>query len=308
MNKIIPIFIAAVIGGGALGLALNNLQGTDGDSFAAGQQLSANISQVMPISWNQTSTPDVRATSAILTEINAQGGKNVIWAKNAGQKSPIASLTKLMTAVIAVEFYKQDQNIIITKRAVDQMDQAGLLNPGESFGLEGLLKIMLVESSNDAAFALTELMGGPDGFVSLMNLKAYDLGLNSTYFFNPNGLDPEDTGSPAEQINYSTANDLVNLARYIVSEHPEIVEISGKKELAVYSDNGQFHHELQSTNELLGRIPGIIGGKTGTTARAGGCLLLIIKGKSPETYLVAVVLNSPDKFADMKRIIENYGL
>jgi len=310
MNKIIPIFMAAVIGGGAFGLTINALQNAE-NGFAVNKQFSANVAQNANVStttnWKQKSPPVIQAASAVLTEVGG-GGQSVVWAKNADKKSPIASLTKLMTAIIAAEFYKQNQNITITKQAVEQLDAAGFLRPGERLNLEELLKIMLVESSNDAAFALTEPMGGPNGFVGLMNLKARDLGLNRTYFFNPNGLDPEDAGSPPEQINLSTANDLVNLAKYIVSEHPEIMRILGEKKSAVYLNNGQFHHNIQSTNELLGQVPDIIGGKTGTTDRAGGCLLLIIRGKTPGTYLIGVVLNSPDKFADMEKIIENYGL
>jgi len=311
MNKIIPTFIVAVIGGGIFGLVLNVFGGFGGD-FAANKQLSANIAQIttnpLATDWKQVSPPEIRAVSAVLTEITANGQYNVIWEKKAQQISPIASLTKLMTAVIAAEFYQQNQNITVTKRATEQLDAAGFLKIGERLNLENLLEVMLIESSNDAAFALTEPMGGPNGFVDLMNLKARDLGLNHSYFFNPSGLDPEDTNSPEEQINYSTANDLVILVQYITFEHPKIVKILSKKELALYLDNGQFHHNLQNTNELLGQIPNIIWGKTGTTDKAGGCLLLTIKGKSPGTYLVAVVLNSPDKFDDMKKIIDNYGL
>lgn len=312
MNKVVPIFIAAVIGGGMFGLVFNFLEGF-GDDFSANKQVSANIAQIIinpaaTADWKQTAPPEIRALSALLTKITANGQRSIIWQKRAEQISPIASLSKLMTAVIAAEFYKQNQNITVTKRAVEQLDAAGFLKIGERLNLENLLKIMLIESSNDAAFALTEPMGGPNGFVHLMNLKARDLGLSHSYFFNPSGLDPEDTNSPEEQINYSTANDLVVLVQYIVREHPEIAKILGEKGLALYSDNGQFHHNLQNTNELLGQIPNIIWGKTGTTDKAGGCLLLTIKGKSPGTYLVAVVLNSPDKFADMKKIIDNYGL
>ena len=303
--------MAAVIGGGAFGLTINALQNT-GNGFIIDKQLGANIVQntngSTTVDWKQKPAPVVQAANAVLTEVGSSNQQNIIWAKNADKQSPIASLTKLMTAVIAAEFYKQNQNIIITKQAVEQLDAAGFLRVGERLNLQELLKVMLIESSNDAAFALTEPMGGPNGFVGLMNLKARDLGLNRTYFFNPNGLDPEDTGSPLEQINLSTTNDLVSLVKYIVSEHPEIAKILGEKGLALYSDNGRFHHNLQSTNELLGLIPSIIGGKTGTTDRAGGCLLLIIKGKTPGTYLIGVVLNSPDKFGDMKKIIENYGL
>jgi len=315
MNKIISIFIAAIIGGGVFGLSLNGLHKAE---FAK-NQFSANVNQTdqellanstsTTNGWKRNPAPEVQAKSAILVEIARNNGQqNIIWAKKADQESPIASLTKLMTAVIAAEFYQQNQNIIVTKRAIEQLDEAGNLRAGERLNTEKLLKIMLLESSNDAAFALTEPMGGPEGFVALMNLKAQDIGLGHTRYFNPNGLDPEDTQSPPDQINHSTAIDLVKLAQYTVGYHPEILEILGEKEISLYSGDAQFYHQLQTTNELLDRNPNIIGGKTGTTERAKGCLLLILKGKTPGTYLVAVVLNSPDKFGDMEKIISNYGL
>ena len=161
-----------------------------------------------------------------------------------------------------------------------------------------LLYIMLIESSNDAAFALAEVIG-VKGFVDLMNLKAKDMGLEDTRFFEPTGLDPED---PAQPVNYSSAQDLVKLGKYLLSEHPEILETLGKKEYPLYLENGVFHHTLQNTNELLGEIPGIIAGKTGFTERAGGCLILILEGKNPGTYLINVILNSPDKFEDMRKL------
>ena len=212
----------------------------------------------------------------------------------------IASLTKLMTAVIGSEFYYSSLPIEISKKAVNQPEEAGNLEVGEVLNVEKLLYIMIIESSNDAAFALTQPMEKAEAFVDLMNLKAKDMGLKNTRFFNPTGIDPEKDG---EDFNFSTAEDLVKLTKYILKK-PLILEILGKKEYNLYFENGVLHHILHNTNKLLGEIPGIIGGKTGFTEKAGGCLILILKGRKPNTYLINVILNSPERFEDMKKLTD----
>lgn len=307
MKKIISIFLIAIVSGAIVGFGINDLQKT---TFAYKQSFAANIERAAS-TGNQITAPaqepKIAATSALLAEITENGEPKIIFAKNQAQKNPIASLTKIMTAVIAAEFYEKNQTIVINKQAIDQLDASGNLKPGEQFNLSDLLRVMLIESSNDAAFALTEPMAGPSNFVALMNLKAKDLGMENTAFFNPNGLDPEDAQLLAEQINQSTVFDLAKLAQYVVYHHPKITKILSEKEIAVYSQGGEFYHPLANTNELLGKFSSIIGGKTGTTERAGGCLLLILQGKNPPSRFAAVVLNSPDKFKDMENIITAYG-
>jgi len=307
MKKIISIFLIAIVSGAIVGFGINDWQKT---TFAYKQSFTANIEQAASQADSLTAPgqePKIAAASALLAEITENGEPKIIFAKNQEQKNPIASLTKIMTAVIASEFYEKNQTIIINKQAIEQFDASGNLKAGEQFNLNNLLRVMLIESSNDAAFALTEPMAGPAGFVALMNLKAKDLGLENTAFFSPSGLDPEDAGLPAEQINQSTVIDLAKLAQFVVYHHPEITKILSEKETAVYSQGNEFYHSLVNTNELLGKFSSIIGGKTGTTERAGGCLLLILQGKNPPSRFVAVVLNSPDKFKDMENIITAYG-
>jgi D-alanyl-D-alanine carboxypeptidase len=242
----------------------------------------------------------IEAKSAISIEIDLEGKEKIIFEKNTKQKMPIASLTKLMTAIVATEFYDPSLWVQISKDAVEQEEENGNLKVGEILKVEELLPIMLCESSNDAAFALAEVIG-IEGFTDLMNLKAKDIGLMNTRFFNPTGLDPDD---PAQPTNYSTAQDLVKLIKYLLKNHPEIIEILTKKEYPLYLENGVLHHILKNTNKLLGEIPEIIGGKTGFTERAGGCLIEILKSKKPDSYLIIVILNSPDRFGEMKKLIE----
>lgn len=242
---------------------------------------------------------EIKAESAISVEIDKEGKERVLFRKKDIQKMPIASITKLMTAVVASEFYSPSFKIQISKTAVSQEGEYGNLKVGEILQVQDLLYVMLIESSNDAAYALGEVIG-IEGFRDLMNLKAKDMGLASSRFFNPTGLDPKTPDQPA---NYSTAEDLVKLAKYLLKD-TLILDILSKKEYELYLENGVFHHTLQNTNELLREISGVIAGKTGFTERAGGCLLLITEGRRPGNYLINVILNSQDKFEDMRKLIE----
>ncbi len=242
---------------------------------------------------------EITAESAISVEIDQAGNERVLFSKEEIKKMPMASITKLMTALIASEFYYPSLKVQISKVAVGQEEEYGRLKVGEILTVENLLHVILIESSNDAAFALGEIIG-IEGFLDLMNLKARDMGLENSKFFNLTGLDPENSNQP---INYSTVRDLVKLTGYLL-KNPLILEILSKKEYELYLENGVFHHTLQNTNELLGEIPGIVGGKTGFTERAGGCLLLIMEGSGPGNYLVNIVLNSSRKFEEMRKLIE----
>ena len=262
----------------------------------------AQISQNYNLQDRNFENLEIEAKSGISVEIDSQGKEIVLFKKNENEPMPIASLTKLMTAIVVLEFYDPELRVQISKEAISQAENNGELKMGEILKVKDLLYIMLIESSNDAAYALTEIIG-PEGFQDLMNLKAKDMGLNMTHFFNPTGLDPEDSTEPT---NYSTAQDLVKLVKYLLKEHPEILKILAEKEYPLRLENGVLHHLLRNTNELLGEIPEIIGGKTGFTERAGGCLIEILKGRRAGTYLINVILNSPARFEDMKKLIASY--
>jgi len=222
----------------------------------------------------------------------------ILYEKNSHAKLPIASLTKLMTALIVQEFYKEDFKIRVNKLAINQEEAIGQLKVGEYLRVSDLLKIMLLESSNDAAFALSEAMG-QEGFVYLMNKKAQELGMSETMFFNSTGIDNSST------TNYSTCFDLYKLAKEIV-KNQKIIEILSEKEYPLYLENGKLHHKLLNTNLLLGEIPEIIAGKTGYTKEAKGCLLEILKSQDEngDFYLFTIVLGSDDRFQDTRELIK----
>lgn len=246
----------------------------------------------------------ILAESAISVELSENGRERVVFEKNSRQPRPIASISKLMTAIVAEEFYHPELQIQVSKNSVSQNGETGSLTVGEILRVSDLLHIMLIESSNDAAFSLAEVVG-VEGFAELMNLKAEEIGMNSSRFFEPTGLDPE---NDRESPNLSSAEDLVRLAEYIILKKPQILEIISKKEYPLYLENGTFHHLLRNTNQLLWELPNIVGGKTGFTEKAGGCLLVITKGRRPGAYFINVVLNSPDRFGDMEKLISKTKL
>ena len=241
----------------------------------------------------------VSAKAAGLFSFNRQQTK-IIFSKNISKKMPIASLTKLMTAIIASDFYDPNMEIKISKEAVEQAEEAGELKVNEKLRVKDLLYIMLIESSNDAAYALTQPME-EKSFVELMNIKAKKIGMVNTHFYDPTGLDREDKkdGTPE---NISTVEDLSKLVKYIVKNYPDILKITSIKEYKLILENGEFHHILKNTNKLLGEVKNIVGGKTGNTDRAGQCLILVIKKN--KDYLISIVLGSKDRFSDSLRIIK----
>jgi len=248
----------------------------------------------------------INARAAIAAEINSKGNEEILFERKYKKPLPIASITKLMTALVIFdlkETYNPSQLITISKEAVGQEGDSkwGGLKVGEKLSVKNLLHMALIESNNDAAFALTEPIG-EKGFVDLMNMEARKIGLTNTRFFNPTGLEPDE---PNGSINYSTTGDLVKLAQYILKNYPRIFEITTNQSYAILKPNGAIHHFIpESTNKLLGKVPGIIGGKTGWSPKALGCLLLILKNSKGNGYFITVVLGSNDRFGDMEKIIK----
>jgi len=242
---------------------------------------------------------DLQVKAAISVLVDSQGGEGekVIFKKNSNERLPIASLTKLMTANIVLENYDLSREIKISEEAVLQEGEAGKLMAGKIFSVEYLLYPLLMESSNDAAFALANDYNGmtEEKFVELMNLKAGDLGLENTYFVNSTGLDPK---QPGHLINYSTAEDLVKFTKYLLKKSL-IWEILATPKFSLYGP------ELINTNGLLGKIPNIVGGKTGFTDQAGGCMLLVSKNKKGN-FLINVILgalSSSARIEEMEKLI-----
>lgn len=253
--------------------------------------ISENISEI-------DQTIEVNAESAISIESNLLGYEKIIIAKDIDKKLPIASLTKLMTAVIVLDSYNLSDIIVIDKIADSQEPMKQDVKLGDSMTVGNLLDIMLIRSSNKAAFALAE---GPkialgsmvmaQRFIGLMNMKAREIGMDNTFFVDPTGLSDD---------NISTANDLSKLAEYILKnkKYSKISEISKIKKIYIPGFG-----EVENTNELLGEIPDIVCSKTGFTTTAKGCLLLVVNNPNNDNYLINIVLGADDRFSEMKKIV-----
>lgn len=239
----------------------------------------------------------INARAAISIEINKDGRRITLFEKNKDERLPIASLTKLMTALIAFEKYNLEEEVVISNRAI--LNNEMFFKQGEVFAVRDLLYSVLMESNNVAAQALAEKMG-EGKFIALMNGKAVELGLTDTHFYNVTGLDSNNFQGSS---NSSTCKDLTNLVAYILKEKPFIWEISKNLEYELYDVNGIFHHRVENTNKLLNKWPDILGGKTGWTPIANGCLVMVMENPVDDGFIVNVILGSQNRFEEMENLI-----
>ncbi|NCN58469.1 hypothetical protein COW99_06060 [Candidatus Roizmanbacteria bacterium CG22_combo_CG10-13_8_21_14_all_38_20] len=233
--------------------------------------------------------PEVSARAAYIYEPDAG---LVLYDKNANQKLAPASTTKLITALVALDYYQLDDVIEVRGLATDGKTME--LFYGERMSVENLLYGALVHSANDAAFVLADnYPGGVDAFVIKMNEKGKELGLENSSFANPIGYDHPDQ--------YVTARDLAILGLYVLN-NPTLAHMVGTKAITVADASYTYFHDLATVNELLGEIPGVAGVKTGFTAEAGENLVTTVSRNGQKVMLV--VLGSKDRFADTRVLID----
>ena len=250
--------------------------------------------------WN-VEEPTVNAKAAIVMEIkNKQDGpfeEKILFQENIQKPLPIASLTKLMTALVVADNMDLNKNIKITKEAVAQEGEAGKLVVGEELPVKTLLYAMLMESSNDAAFALASDIG-VENFVGLMNAKAKNLQLKNTSFANPIGFD--------DPKNFSTAFDVTKILEYGLN-NKTIAEALKTQSMETTDMLGKFFHSWKNTNKLLEALPNVVGGKTGLTNAAGGCVALAVNNPKNDSKIVSVLLGAEDenkRFEETKKLID----
>jgi len=315
MKKGTKIFIIALILSLPFWWGINNLKKNLSDFFFW-YELSKNpqifITEINPerklgpIRNKNIEDLEIEAKSAISILLTKNGTEKTLFEKDINNKLPLASLTKLMTAYVILENYNLSKEIKVTKEAVNQEGDFGKLEIGRIYTVEYLLYPLLMESSNDAAFALVNDYEGMnrESFVGLMNQTAEKINLESTYFFNPTGLEPEEDKLTA-QLNYSTVANLVKLTKELLKK-PLIWEILSTPAYSLYGP------ELRNTNELLwdealSWRTMIVGGKTGYTEKAGGCIVLVLKTPKNKGYLINIILGTKDnneRFNEMKKLVE----
>lgn len=232
----------------------------------------------------------VSADQAVLIE--QQSGR-VLYEKNSHEPSPVASITKVMTALIAIEYGDVKDQVSTSKRATMVEGSSIYLQIDEQLTLEDLLYGLMLRSGNDAAVAIAEhIAGSVEGFTYLMNEKARYIGMTNTHFMNPHGLDDED--------HYSTAYDIALLMRHAM-ENEVFKEISSTKSyLSKHRDYKWFNK-----NKLLTHLyPHSTGGKTGFTKKAGRTL--VSTAMKDDIGLIVVTLHAPNDWNDHIQLYEKY--
>ena len=271
----------------------NNLANAE-PAFNSSQAYILPVSEpsYFPIYDSKTSKPLVDAKAGLVYD--TRSGK-FLFAKNPRIRLPIASLTKILSAVVVLENFDIKEVVIVSKESLRVDNEKQSLYLGEEITIQNLLKLMLIESSNDAAYALAwHANSGGINFVDKMNEKAQSLLMNDSSFFDPAGLNDDA---------FSTAEDLVKLVRYAI-RYNLIWDILTEKSIIVKSIDGKIEHKVENTDQLLGVIPDIFGGKTGYTDGALGCMILVVDIPDKNDKLISIILGSRSRFEDTKKLID----
>lgn len=242
--------------------------------------IAANIPQKVDASLG------VSAASAVLIE---QKTGRVLYEKDAHTKRRIASITKIMTAVLAIESGKMNNYVTVSEQATRAEGSSVYLKPGEKIKLKDLVYGLMLRSGNDTAVAIAEYVGGSvDGFAFLMNQKAREIGMYDTHFANPHGLDDHEN-------HYSTAYDMAILMRYAMQDKT-FATISGTKVHRAPNPTEDWDRVWKNKNRLLTKYKYTTGGKTGYTKRAKRTL--VTTATKGDMSLVAVTLNDSNDWND----------
>ncbi|KAB7708870.1 D-alanyl-D-alanine carboxypeptidase [Bacillus aerolatus] len=227
------------------------------------------------------------AASAVLME--QQSGR-VLYAKDPHAVMRIASITKIMTAIVAIESDKLNEKVKVSERAIQTEGSSIYLKKGEKILLEDLIYGLMLRSGNDAAVAIAEHVGGSkEGFVYLMNEKAKEIGMKNTFFANPHGLDDSER-------HRSTAYDMALLTRYAM-KNAKYREISGTEVYKSPDPGGEWDRVWHNKNRLLTeKYKYCTGGKTGYTKKAHRTL--VTTATKGDLDLIVVTLDAPDDWND----------
>lgn len=292
-NKIIFGLTVLALGGLVVGLGfLPGNKGRDSEGKVLGAKTEAadfvfDLPEVRalvkpPVKLND-SQPDISVKAAILVDTDSS---YPLYEENELEKVPIASVTKIMTAVVVLENYSLDEEVTISSDAVSTIGSSIHLKKDEVITVESLLRGLLIQSGNDAAMALAEKMGF-DKFVKKMNEKAKILGMVNTHYKDPAGLNDEGR---------STAKDLATLASFAL-RNKVIQDIVSTEQVTIFSTDGQISHELKNSNRLVHKdhplyLAEAYGLKTGFTPEAGHCL--VSSAHRDGHSIVSVVLNTDE--------------
>lgn len=265
---------------------------------ASVQKTSEEILNLQDKNTDPFSDLEIEARYAIVKDLNTG---EIIFQKGGDEPWPLASLTKIMTAVVSEETFEKDsEQIKISWNAINQEGNS-FLSLGEIFAFKNLANLTLVASSNDGAAAIAETIQGqkPEStFTDKMNSLAKEAGMEDTYFLNETGLDidPENAGA------MGTAKDVANLLEYSISKYPQIFEATRESEYTTYSKNGILH-QATNTNAVVSELPNLLASKTGYTDLAGGNLAVVVDpGLNRPIAIVVLGSSINGRFSDTLKI------
>lgn len=233
--------------------------------------------------------PNISANGVLIEDFNSGF---IFYTKDPNKRLPIASTTKIMTAMVAAAYFKPNEVLTATSTSLANGSSMGL-KAGEQITFRSLLYGLLLNSGNDAAFTIAaNYPGGVAGFVAAMNKKGQELGLSNTHFDNPAGFDNPN--------HYSSASDLAKIAS-LAAQDSQFARVVSTKETIVESLDKEMVHPLKNLNKLL-NIPGVLGIKTGFTPQAKENLIGLIERDNHK--VLTIVLGSDDRFGETQSLIE----
>ncbi|MEF3301856.1 D-alanyl-D-alanine carboxypeptidase family protein [Paenibacillus sp. GYB003] len=253
---------------------------------------------IWTLAWPTSSyaaPPAVQTSAESAALIDVASGR-LLNVKNGDKQMRIASLTKIMTAIVAIEHGTLSDQVRVSAKAAGKEGSSLYLKAGEEMSLENLLYGLMLRSGNDAATAIAEHVGGSlEGFVYLMNEKAALIGMSRTQFKNPSGLD--------EEGHYSTASDMAKLTAYAL-RHPVFREIVKTKTKTAPNPHESWDYRWYNKNKMLSIYEGADGVKTGYTKLAKRCL--VSSATRDGRQLAVVTLNDPNDWVDHAKLLD-YG-
>lgn len=252
------------------------------------------------------------AASAVL--MDGDSGR-ILYEKNGEEQRPMASTTKIMTCILALEKGNSEDTVTASAYAASRPKVHLGVTEGEKFRFGDLLYSLMLESHNDAAVMIAEHLGGSvEGFAKMMNDKAEELGCKDTYFITPNGLDAAVTVGDEKKVHSTTAADLARIMRYCIKESPareDFLNVTRTPSYTFSDADGKRSFSCNNHNAFLNMMEGALTGKTGFTANAGYCYVGALT-RDGKTFIVALLAcgwpnNKTYKWKDATKLM-NYGL
>lgn len=240
------------------------------------------------------SRPEVSAESVLIMDLES---RQTLYTQSPYEKRNIASITKLMTAMVVLDRYDYGSGAEVTmSKSAYQAYGGGYIQPQDTLTVEELMHALLLASSNDSAAALAEHFGGKQAFVKRMNDKAESVGLYKTQFTNPHGLDTP------ERTQYSTAYDVMKLGKHVFENYPVIPKILRVEETQLTTQTGESI-QIGNINELVGELQ-TKGGKTGYTEDAGETFFTVADVHGRKVGFVVLGSDIGMRFQDTRKLIE----